>query len=157
MRLTKAIASGPRTSISPMCETSKRPAWVRVRRCSSMVPAGYWTGISQPPKSIMRPPDWRCALLSGVCFSCGAVAVKLLTTRDSLEPHAVSIMNKQVKPQASKCAAVRQATLWRNEVRREKRVSEVAIVDVDLLHGEHYPHRVGPAIEGGGDEGGVLS
>jgi len=34
--------------------------------------------------------------LSGVRFSCGAVAVKLLTTRDSFrEPHAVLITNNR--------------------------------------------------------------
>ena len=42
--------------ISPMCETSKSPARVRVARCSAMTPAVYCTGICQPPKSTIFPP-----------------------------------------------------------------------------------------------------
>ena len=64
-----------------------------------------------------------------------------------LEPHAVSILNKQVKPQASMRAAVRQARLWWNEPLVAEACSEVALVHVDLLHREHDSHRVGAAIE----------
>src|SRR5688572_16291091 len=52
-----------------MCETSNSPAAVRVRICSSITPAGYCTGISQPPKSTILPPSSRCALFSGVFFN----------------------------------------------------------------------------------------
>jgi hypothetical protein len=30
----------------PIWETSKSPAWLRVCRCSVMMPVGYWTGMS---------------------------------------------------------------------------------------------------------------
>ena len=41
-----ATAPGPDTWISPMCETSNRPAWLRVCRCSVRSPSRYCTGIS---------------------------------------------------------------------------------------------------------------
>ena len=56
-----ARAPGPRSAKRPMCETSNRPAPPRVARCSAMMPVGYCTGISQPPKSTIRAPSatWR--------------------------------------------------------------------------------------------------
>src|SRR5437588_7667802 len=85
-RLTKATESGPRTSISPMCDTPKRPARVRVRRCSSTVPAGYCTGMSHPPNSTMRPPRRLCAAIRGVCFRVGAVTngTRVLSSQSTL-------------------------------------------------------------------------
>lgn len=64
---------------------------------------------------------------------------------------------KQVKPQASMRAPVRQARLWRNELGGISSVLEVALVDVNLLHRKHDAHRVGAAIEGSGNEGGVTA
>ena len=49
---------GRSTQSSPMCDRSKRPALRRTARCSSMMPV-YWTGISQPAKSMRRAPSAR--------------------------------------------------------------------------------------------------
>src|SRR5713101_5369600 len=68
-RCTDSSAPGPVISISPMWETSKSPAAVRTLRCSSTMPV-YWTGISQPPNSIMRAPAARCRANRLVCFGC---------------------------------------------------------------------------------------
>ena len=46
-------APGPLTQTSPMCERSNRPTRSRTARCSSRMPE-YWTGISQPAKSMSR-------------------------------------------------------------------------------------------------------
>src|SRR5438445_3990554 len=51
-----------------MCETSKMPTRSRTARCSSRMPE-YWTGISQPPKSISFAPSSRWRSYSGVRFS----------------------------------------------------------------------------------------
>ncbi len=56
IRLTKAFRSGPVTSNSPMWETSKIPAPVRVALCSAWMPVGYCTGISQPAKGTILAP-----------------------------------------------------------------------------------------------------
>src|SRR3954453_3150783 len=57
-----------------MCERSKTPTRSRTARCSSRMPE-YWTGISQPAKSMSRPPSarWRStrAVCSKRCSSCG--------------------------------------------------------------------------------------
>src|SRR3954471_24941110 len=58
-------ASAPAISISPMCDTSNRPARVRTAMCSSTMPL-YSTGMSQPPNSTMRAPSARCRACSGV-------------------------------------------------------------------------------------------
>src|SRR5215218_908919 len=63
--LALSRAPGPRNSISPMCETSKRPTAVRTASCSAMSEE-YCTGMSQPAKSTMRAPSLRWASLSGV-------------------------------------------------------------------------------------------
>src|SRR5262245_25742887 len=47
--------------------TSKHPTAPRTVRCSSTMPA-YWTGMSQPPKPIIRAPRRTCAACSGVRF-----------------------------------------------------------------------------------------
>ena len=47
---------GPLTQTSPMCDRSNSPARSRTARCSSRMPA-YWTGISQPAKSISRAAE----------------------------------------------------------------------------------------------------
>src|SRR5918911_3297703 len=67
-------ASGPLVSISPMCETSKIPARSRTAVCSARMPAGYWTGISQPAKGTSRAPaaTWRSC--NGVRLSVSAPA-----------------------------------------------------------------------------------
>src|SRR4051794_36301913 len=51
-----------------MWETSKRPAERRQETCSSITPV-YWTGSSQPPKSIRRPPSFWCSSNSAVRLS----------------------------------------------------------------------------------------
>src|SRR5439155_18513970 len=71
--LRKASASRPSTLSRPICDTSKRPATLRTARCSSRIEV-YCCGISQPPKSTMRPPRATCRSYSGVCES--ALAVK---------------------------------------------------------------------------------
>ncbi len=57
---------GPRRTKRPMCETSNRPAPPRVARCSAMIPVGYWTGMSQPPKSTILAPAATCWAWNGV-------------------------------------------------------------------------------------------
>src|SRR5690625_7800484 len=53
----KAVLFRPFTTISPICETSNSPAFVRVTSCSCLIPA-YCTGKSQPPKSIVLAPHF---------------------------------------------------------------------------------------------------
>src|SRR6187200_2763866 len=55
----------PSSQTSPMCDRSNRPADPRTARCSSTMPA-YWTGSSQPEKSMSRPPRATCSANSGV-------------------------------------------------------------------------------------------
>ena len=55
--LEEGHGAGAAKTKRPMWLTSNRPAPPRVARCSAMMPAGYWTGISQPPKSTMRAPS----------------------------------------------------------------------------------------------------
>ena len=57
-------APGPSIQSSPMCDRSKSPARSRTARCSSRMPA-YWTGISQPPKSMSRAPGVDVATVEG--------------------------------------------------------------------------------------------
>src|SRR5829696_868647 len=64
-------ARGPSTSISPMCDTSKRPASVRTARCSGSTPA-YCTGSSQPANGTIRPPSATCRACNGVRWSVAA-------------------------------------------------------------------------------------
>ena len=52
---TASAARGPRNQTSPMCETSKMPGGLRTALCSSRIPE-YWTGIAQPPKSMIFAP-----------------------------------------------------------------------------------------------------
>src|SRR5258706_13578359 len=49
-----------------MCDTSNSPTDSRTVRCSRIVPDGYCTGMSQPPKSISFAPSARCTSHSGV-------------------------------------------------------------------------------------------
>ncbi len=65
---TVSNAFGPRTRISPMCDTSKRPARVRTARCSSARPE-YSTGMSHPPNDTIFPPRARCLSHRGVRLS----------------------------------------------------------------------------------------
>src|SRR5438034_132473 len=51
----------------PMCETSNRPATLRTAKCSSRIEV-YCCGISQPPKSTIRPPRATCLSYRGVRF-----------------------------------------------------------------------------------------
>src|SRR6478609_6348534 len=55
-----------------MCETSNRPTDSRTVLCSLIVPAGYETGMCQPPKSISLAFSCLCASQSGVRF--GSIA-----------------------------------------------------------------------------------
>ena len=68
-RCTDSSAPGPKTSTSPMWETSNRPAAVRTAWCSSTMPA-YCTGISQPPNSTIRAPAARCTSYRLVRLRC---------------------------------------------------------------------------------------
>src|SRR5207302_1939778 len=49
----------------PMCETSNRPATLRTAKCSSRIEV-YCCGISQQPKSTIRPPRATCLSCRGV-------------------------------------------------------------------------------------------
>ena len=51
-----SAAAGPSTNNSPMCDRSNRPTRSRTARCSLTIEV-YWTGISQPAKSIIRAPS----------------------------------------------------------------------------------------------------
>src|SRR5688572_19054274 len=58
-----------------MWETSKIPTPVRTARCSLTSPKpGYSMGISQPPKSTILAPIWRCRRLRAVLRKAGVVA-----------------------------------------------------------------------------------
>ncbi len=63
------MAWGPLTRISPMWLTSNSPTLVRTATCSLMMPVGYWTGMSQPPKSTIFAPRARWTAFRGVFFS----------------------------------------------------------------------------------------
>ena len=54
-RSVSAVASGPATSISPMCETSKIPASSRTAVCSARIESNS-TGMSHPPNSVNVAP-----------------------------------------------------------------------------------------------------
>src|SRR5690625_318385 len=64
----KAVLFRPFTTISPICETSNSPAFVRVTSCSCLIPA-YCTGKSQPPKSIVLAPHFTYSEKIGVFLS----------------------------------------------------------------------------------------
>ena len=49
-----------------MWSISKSPAAARTRVCSSRGPVPYWTGMSHPPKSIIRAPARTCQSCSFV-------------------------------------------------------------------------------------------
>ena len=51
-----------------MCDRSNRPARCRTARCSSRIPL-YWTGMSQPAKSMSRAPRARWRSTSGVTLT----------------------------------------------------------------------------------------
>mmetsp|Transcript_6685 Transcript_6685/g.14950 ORF Transcript_6685/g.14950 Transcript_6685/m.14950 type:complete len:344 (-) Transcript_6685:79-1110(-) len=59
----------PLITTPSMCETSKRPALFLVCMCDSMMPAGYCTGMSQPPNSTILPPSATWFACSGVLRS----------------------------------------------------------------------------------------
>src|SRR5690606_38641142 len=59
---------GPDTRISPICETSNNPAFVRTASCSSLMLENC-TGNSQPPKSIVLPPYCAYESNNGVRFN----------------------------------------------------------------------------------------
>ena len=57
----------PLMMMSPMWETSNIPTRLRTFMCSSAMPV-YCSGISHPPKSIIRAPDETCQSYKGVLF-----------------------------------------------------------------------------------------
>src|SRR5687768_159811 len=59
--LTYAAAPGPTTIALPRWETSKIPTASRTAVCSLITPAGYSSGIDQPPNSASFAPraSWR--------------------------------------------------------------------------------------------------
>ncbi len=61
----KVAASGPSTQTSPMWERSKRPAVARTALCSANSEP-YFSGMSQPPKSVKDAP-------SSACWACREV------------------------------------------------------------------------------------
>src|SRR5688572_558412 len=67
-KFRKSAAPAAVTRTSPICEISKTPAARRTARCSSTM-LEYCTGISQPPNSTIRPPNFKCASYSGVRFN----------------------------------------------------------------------------------------
>src|SRR5262245_48386941 len=71
---TNCWLASPTTRNLPMCDTSKSPATLRTARCSSRIDV-YCCGISQPPKSTMRPPRATCRSYSGVRFVVWLLAV----------------------------------------------------------------------------------
>ena len=62
-----AAASGPVTSTSPMWERSKTPTASRTARCSSSS-LSYFSGMSQPPKSVNFAPRVSWTGCSAVCL-----------------------------------------------------------------------------------------
>src|SRR5215471_13775859 len=52
-----------------MWDRSNSPQRVRTAACSARMPLGYWTGMSQPAKSTIRPPSWRWRAARGVSSS----------------------------------------------------------------------------------------
>src|SRR6185312_16430321 len=69
-------ASGPSTQTSPMWERSNSPAASRTAWCSASSEP-YFSGMSQPPKSVKFAPSASCSPCRGVCF--GVVVVSVLT------------------------------------------------------------------------------
>src|SRR4029077_6847802 len=64
----QSAAFSPWTMRRPMCDTSNRPAALRTAKCSSRIELYCW-GISQPPKSTIRPPRETRREDRGVRFS----------------------------------------------------------------------------------------
>src|SRR5919112_4059571 len=88
-RLTNAAAPGPVTDSLPRWLTSNTPTAVRTAVCSATVPAGYDSGIDQPPKAPSVAPSATCRSCRGLRSSvpsevstagtppgCGAAAVQ---------------------------------------------------------------------------------
>ncbi len=63
--LTYAAAPGPLTSALPRWLTSKSPTVLRTAVCSATVPAGYSSGMVQPPNSANFAPSAACRSWSG--------------------------------------------------------------------------------------------
>ena len=62
---SRSRAPAPSTRTVPRWLTSKATAARRQARCSAMVPVGYDSGISQPPKGTILAPSRRWAASSG--------------------------------------------------------------------------------------------
>ena len=63
-----STAPSPRTTILPRWLTSKMPTESRTAACSLSTPAGYSSGISQPPNSANFAPSATWRSWSGDCF-----------------------------------------------------------------------------------------
>src|SRR6266516_2136241 len=87
-RCWRNSSESPATRNLPMWDTSNSPATWRTAKCSSRIEV-YCCGISQPPKSTIRPPRATCLSYRGVRF------VSLLAVDGVVEVDRVRIDERQ--------------------------------------------------------------
>src|SRR5699024_8487412 len=131
---TKAAASVPVTRTSPIWERSKMPAASRTARCSASSEP-YFSGMSQPPKSVNEAPSSACSACSGVSLGFCVFSVITCPLPRTLRRPLAAVTVGSVD------AADRREVLRQPQARGREDGGLAAVLAVPVVH--HHGRRVG--------------